>query len=435
MNSAINKFLESRVEVVTGMNSSEIHALGEELNSRAFYVAKLTSHKLNAEYRKVSDQFSRKEISLTDAKTYLKKFVGNSQSEIAQNLTRSARIKQVLENQRACARAVGEYASVARTKERYPYIMYMTNRDGFVRQTHKALDGMIFRVDDPFIQSHWPGAWDYNCRCTFKRMTAAEVEGKRVQEMAEKPTYDAETKAMFNVANSFENDLSEVKDREIMVKDLTEMVRHGNISKMGLVLSRADQPYNSANVALSKVTQAMEKTKQFAQKSAQKANWSYVEGEDYRVQVRLFEQNNPNDKLDVPQELLDEFPDEGVSFGKVSTELAKDIGLNDSAEIILSSGNRDFGLKHNWLHHKEVFIDPKLGEEILKKTIGNKSSKVTISLSKERGKLVKRIAWFDEKSNSFCVGIYDDTSKKLELVSWHRANQDYVDNQWKIRKK
>ena len=58
---------------------------------------------------------------------------------------------------RSKARGVAEWQSWQDNKDEFPYIIYHANQDGFVRESHKALDGMIFSVDDPFLQTHMPG--------------------------------------------------------------------------------------------------------------------------------------------------------------------------------------------------------------------------------------------------------------------------------------
>lgn len=75
------------------------------------------------------------------------------------------------------AQAVGAYAARKRLSMAFPYVEYISgSRRGDVepRETHTILDGKIFKVDDPFLDTHTP-PWDFNCNCDLIPRTAAQV--------------------------------------------------------------------------------------------------------------------------------------------------------------------------------------------------------------------------------------------------------------------
>ncbi len=66
-----------------------------------------------------------------------------------------------------------------------PFWMYDARNDNRVRPSHAAMDGMVFRADDPIWQTHYPpNGW--NCRCRVRALTADQVKrrGLRVADSA-----------------------------------------------------------------------------------------------------------------------------------------------------------------------------------------------------------------------------------------------------------
>ena len=56
------------------------------------------------------------------------------------------------------------FRSINEQKAVFPYVEYHSMDDDRVRDTHMALDGLVFPFDSPFVHSHWC-PWDFGCRC------------------------------------------------------------------------------------------------------------------------------------------------------------------------------------------------------------------------------------------------------------------------------
>ena len=58
-----------------------------------------------------------------------------------------------------------------------PYLMYDAINDSRTRPSHRALDGVIRRVDDPFWDIHYP-ANGYRCRCSVVSLTEKQAQAR-----------------------------------------------------------------------------------------------------------------------------------------------------------------------------------------------------------------------------------------------------------------
>lgn len=79
----------------------------------------------------------------------------------------------------AAAQAAESWQHFERRKYLYPNLRYETAGDERVRQSHRSLDGVVRRVDDPFWDVYYPpNGW--NCRCKVIQTDEAVTEGGAV---------------------------------------------------------------------------------------------------------------------------------------------------------------------------------------------------------------------------------------------------------------
>jgi SPP1 gp7 family putative phage head morphogenesis protein len=63
----------------------------------------------------------------------------------------------------------------------FPFVQYISADDGRVRQSHKALHGLILPAASPFWHNHTP-PWEFGCRCEKVGITAREAGIQRAAE-------------------------------------------------------------------------------------------------------------------------------------------------------------------------------------------------------------------------------------------------------------
>ena len=125
------------------------------------------------------------------------------------------------------------------------------------------------------------------------------------------------------------------------------------------------------------------------------------------------------------------FPENGVKLGALSTEHTAALGLRQVPTVRLArGGHADFGISHNWRHHKEMFTDLADSQRVLEETIGNPKARCVLSLA-PASKGVKRVVVIhNPDTGAYCVLNLSVNGKDARLVSWHRAKDKYGNNQW-----
>lgn len=91
------------------------------------------------------------------------------------------RAKFITRNLTTRAYSHAAYTDLQAAGDALPYWQYLTVGDEHVRDTHRALDGIILPKDDPFWRKHFP-PWEFGCRCQVVGVPGPEVEEMRAAE-------------------------------------------------------------------------------------------------------------------------------------------------------------------------------------------------------------------------------------------------------------
>lgn len=99
------------------------------------------------------------------------------------------RLKVIYDTNLRTAHSEGQWERIQARKASFPYLQYDGGNSENPRLQHKAWDGLVLLVDDPFWQSHMP-VKEWGCKCRVIPMTAAQLQ-RRGLEVAESPRVPA----------------------------------------------------------------------------------------------------------------------------------------------------------------------------------------------------------------------------------------------------
>lgn len=437
--------MDSRLDLLTNKNSRQIAAdIPAKIRAQMFLSATVADARVLEKIREVTTAYFRGELGLSEARKRFAQWIdargiGDPTDRRISNIASAGRIDQILSQQAKMGAAVGRY-QVSRDpdiEERYPCWRYIAGHNP--RPEHAALNGKVFRKDDPFWATHYP-PWDFNCNC--------DVED--CDEPAQTPPkYDGnppESGFQFDPAHAFEKpaDLGNLQamSRTNILRMAEDAVKDQRLGPCGLIAAPAttgEPPAPLPNLNL--VRQGFKSAQNVSESELRAVGLNPANLPDYKTVNAAFAAAGKQGK-NIPGSVLDQFPKNPFEVAKLNHRAAESSGLPDNVPVMLGRGNSHHGIVHLWRDHKELFVDPDKAVRLLQETLGDPNCRVVVSLKrgmvqvgthKQMQKVpicLKRIVLHNPRQQTYCVMVYD--GKELKLVSWNNAGDDYGNSEWTL---
>ena len=433
--------MDSRLDLLTNKNSRQIAAdIPAKIRAQMFFSATVADARVLEKIREVTTAYFRGELGLSEARKRFAQWIdargiGDPTDRRISNIASAGRIDLILSQQAKMGAAVGRY-QVSRDpdiEERYPCWRYIAGHNP--RPEHAALNGKVFRKDDPFWATHYP-PWDFNCNC--------DVED--CDEPAQTPPkYDGnppESGFQFDPAHAFEKpaDLGNLQamSRTNILRMAEDAVKNQQLGNCGLIAApptTGEPPAPLPNLNL--VRQGFKSAQNVSESELRAVGLNPANLPDYKTVNAAFAAAGKQGK-NIPGSVLDQFPKNPFEVAKLNHRAAESSGLPDNVPVMLGRGNSHHGIVHLWRDHKELFVDPDKAIRLLQETLGDPNCRVVVSLKRAkmsiRGKptyiCLKRIVLHNPEKQTYCVMVYD--GKELKLVSWNNAGDDYGDSEWTL---
>ena len=160
----------------------ELANLDYQATAAAFTASGLSNLSLVARLQESLVQAIEKGQSLGSFKAQVSETLAKTMGEKRLELVYRVNVHQ--------AYMAGRWEGIEQTKEDYPYLQYDALEDGRTRPAHEALNGLVYPVDSPFWQDHYPPN-GFRCRCNVRQLSQASLERKGLKVSRVKPDNQA----------------------------------------------------------------------------------------------------------------------------------------------------------------------------------------------------------------------------------------------------
>lgn len=189
------KFFEEKGLKLSPTSYSDVWA---EENVTAFTVARVTAVDILEDIRKaVADaiedgtplhEFKANLADILEAKGWFVPKGEDAEIELPDGTIRKRltpwRLNTIYQTNLQSAYSTGRYRQMMEVAAGRPFWQYDAVNDRRTRPAHAAQDGKIYRFDHPFWDTWYPPN-GYNCRCTVRTLSAAEMQRRGLSEWVE----------------------------------------------------------------------------------------------------------------------------------------------------------------------------------------------------------------------------------------------------------
>lgn len=140
------------------------------MHDYAFVVAGANTAEMVADFRRAMDRAITDGQSFDEFKKHYKEIAKRHQFDDSNH-----RAKLIYTTNLYASYNHGRYEQQSRLRDVLPYWQYQHNDNANPRLHHKALDGVVYRADDPWWQSYYPPR-GYNCHCTVRAYDDKDLE-------------------------------------------------------------------------------------------------------------------------------------------------------------------------------------------------------------------------------------------------------------------
>jgi SPP1 gp7 family putative phage head morphogenesis protein len=163
----------------------------QEAHARAFTVAKVTRLDVLNDIRSAVQQalkegktekwFEQQLTPVLQAKGWWGRQIvvgAGGGAEVAQ-LGSPQRLRTIYRTNMQTAYMAGRFEQFARNVDERPYWQYVAVMDLKTRPAHAAMNGRVFRYDDPIWKYWWPPC-GFNCRCRVRALSQADLKRRKL---------------------------------------------------------------------------------------------------------------------------------------------------------------------------------------------------------------------------------------------------------------
>ncbi len=422
----VEKYLNSRVLMVNKEADYKkfLSTLEDNVKIHVFTVAQVTRLNVLEKIKDYIDDHTQGKTTFTDCKNRIDNMM---KIEDPTHIIRASKIRFIIQQEYIKATAVGQYYDAMQPQKRkdFPFFKFVSILDRFTRQSHSQYNGLILAKDHPFWDTHFPPL-DFNCRCMVDNAYFGPDEKdknqSKLQELAAKNVgiRESESGFAFNPRDLFENQditsLRPVSQKKVMerVKTFMKQSKGGRCTFVCTKPDPSRQVHNVINVQKEKI--AFQESEVIVQKMFKDVDYDMSKLTDYKYQTEKLNMK------DIPSHLVKALP-ERVNCGKLDNVIAEKAGTISKPVNFTLHNSDDFGMRHEWKHHKEFFENSEYGLNLINRTLGCKGARITKTYTRTRRGVETNILIQNTQEN--CVCVLREFDDRFEIISVHELNNVY----------